>query len=146
VLALNGFMMCFRLLHIVRLSSVFGPLVLMVLKVPLANTVSTAAADNSHNHPLTVDPPPKMFNDLMYFLGIFFILLAGFTVTMHAMFRDVRGYGTLGESFLTLFLAALGEFDFESLQVSALCQRMLHSASLTANRCGVRVRAQRRRP
>ena len=37
-----------------------------------------------------------------------------------ALGANVRGYGTLGESFLTLFLAALGEFDFESLQVSAV--------------------------
>jgi hypothetical protein len=91
VIGLNGFMMCFRLLHIVRINATFGPLVLMVL---------------------------VMLVDLIDFLAILGIILFGFTVTMHAMFREMHGYHTIIETFLTLFLAALGEFDFDALQVS----------------------------
>jgi hypothetical protein len=60
-----------------------------------------------------------MLNDLIDFLAILGIILFGFTVSMHAMFREMHGYHSIIETFLTLFLAALGEFDFDALQISA---------------------------
>jgi hypothetical protein len=101
VLALNGFMMCFRLLHVVRMNKQLGPLVLMVLKM-----FRSVFSDPVSVIDIALSDLILGCSDLVYFLVIFFILLAGFTVTMHAMFRRFHGYATLGESFLTLFLVS----------------------------------------
>jgi hypothetical protein len=91
-LALNGVLQCFRLLSTLRLNKVLGPLILMIM---------------------------KMIVDLINFMSIFFLLICGFTVTMYSMFKQIEGYHTLGTTLLTLFKAALGEFDYDALQQSA---------------------------
>jgi hypothetical protein len=60
-----------------------------------------------------------MFSDMMNFLVIFFIMVSGYTVTMHALFVHIDGYYTMGESFLTLFSAGQ----------QALTSEVIHRAS-----------------
>eukprot|EP01006_Ploeotia_vitrea_P027204 TRINITY_DN60062_c0_g1_i1.p1 TRINITY_DN60062_c0_g1~~TRINITY_DN60062_c0_g1_i1.p1 ORF type:complete len:817 (-),score=74.02 TRINITY_DN60062_c0_g1_i1:414-2864(-) len=61
----------------------------------------------------------KARSDLVFFLIIFMVVFFGFALSYHLAFGlDLAGYRTWWQAVNTLFLALLGDFDFESMQNS----------------------------
>ena len=61
-----------------------------------------------------------LIGDLVQFVVVFGALLALYALNMHAMFssnQSTPGYDTMQDSFVTLFSSALGEFDFDRLEL-----------------------------
>jgi hypothetical protein len=62
----------------------------------------------------------KALPDVGAFFFVFVVLFIGFGISAHLLFgNDMKNFASLGETFLTLFRMMLGDWDYDSIILSA---------------------------